>query len=69
MTTTKTPGYNTRLGIYFTTTASGKRRAYRFSPSQFRAFPIGVAAAEAFIAQDQADLLDGNPIHLLRAGR
>ncbi len=69
MNTDKTPGYNTRLGIYFTTTATGKRRAFRFSPSQFRAFPIGVAVAELLIAQGQADELEGNPIHMLRTGR
>lgn len=63
---TKTPGYNSRLEIYFTTDKNGKRRAFRFSPRQFRAFPIGVAEAELFIAQGQADQIDGNPLKALR---
>lgn len=63
----RTPGYNTRLAIYFTSTKTGKRRAFRYCYQQMRAFPIGVAKAELFIAQDQADQIEGNPIHLLRA--
>jgi hypothetical protein len=61
--TTTTPGYNTRLAIYFTNDKNGKRRAYRFSHRQFRAFPMPLADAELFIAQDQADEIDGNPLH------
>jgi hypothetical protein len=61
-TTTKTPGYNVRLGIYFTADKNGKKRAYRWGAGQFRAFPIGVDKAEAFIAQGFADLLPCNPI-------
>jgi len=62
MTTTKTPGYSVRLAIYFGTDKNGKRRAYRFSHMQFRAFPMSLADAELFIAQGQADLLDCNPL-------
>ncbi len=61
-TTTKPPGYNCRLGIYFTTDKNGKKRAYRWGAGSFRAFPISVPVAENFIAQGQADLMPCNPI-------
>lgn len=60
-TTTKTPGYSTRLEIWFKMDKRGKRRAYYFSSMQFRAFPLPLADAELFIATGQADLIDGNP--------
>ena len=66
-TAANTPGYSTRLGIYFATNKNGQRCAYRFSPTQFRAFRMNLAQAEEFIAQDQAELLDGNPVHMLAA--
>lgn len=63
--TTTTPGYNSRLAIYFMNDRNGKRRAFRFSHRQFRAFPMGVAEAELLIAQGEADQIDGNPIRAL----
>lgn len=60
--TTKTPGYNCRLAIYFKVDKNGKKRAYRFSHRQFRAFPMPLADAELFIAQGQADQIDSNPL-------
>jgi hypothetical protein len=62
MTQTKTPGYNTRLAIYFQTDRNGKRRAYRWSGMQLRSFPVSAANAELWIAQDLADEIDGNPL-------
>lgn len=53
-TATKTPGYNHRLQIRFTTDCNGRRRAH-FYGTAHRWMPIGVDAAEGFIAQDQAD--------------
>jgi hypothetical protein len=61
-TKTKTPGYNTRLNIYFKTNVKGQRAAYRFDWTQFRAFRMPIAEAEMWIATEQADLLDGNPM-------
>ena len=61
-TMTKTPGYNSRLAIYFKTNAKGQRAAYYFSYSQFRAFRMKLSEAEMFIAMDQADEIAGNPM-------
>lgn len=59
--TEATPGYNTRLSIYFTTTRKGQRVAFRYSWLQMRAFRMPLAEAELLIATDQADQIDGNP--------
>lgn len=66
MTTTKnteapTPGYNRRLEIFFTTSKSGKRLAYRWSCFQLRAFRIPLADAEIMQATGTADMLPGHP--------
>ncbi len=50
-----TPGYNTRLGIFFKTTAKGQKKAYRWSMRDQRSFPMPVKEAELFIAQGLAD--------------
>lgn len=60
--TTNTPGFNCRLSIYFTTAHSGRRMAFRYSWRQMRAFRMPVADAELFIAQGQADRMDGHPM-------
>jgi hypothetical protein len=61
MTTTKTPGYNCRLEIFFSTDKRGRKMAHRWSGSQMRAFRMSVADAELFVATDAADLLPGHP--------
>lgn len=61
-TTTKTPGFNCRLGIFFDHDKNGRKVAYRWGGRQMRAFRMPLADAELFIATDQADLLDGHPL-------
>lgn len=61
---TPTPGYNSRLAIYFTTTAAGQRQAYRFSYPQMRAFRMKLAEAEMLVAQDLATEIAGNPMRV-----
>ncbi len=60
-TTNKTPGYNCRLAIFFGS-VNGKKVAYYWSGMQLRAFRMKLAQAENFIAQGQADLIDGHPL-------
>lgn len=60
--TTKTPGYASRLAIWFQTTKTGRRRAYYFSTLAGRVMPVPMADAETFIALGQADRIDGNPL-------
>lgn len=57
MTQTKTPGYNSRLQIFFQ-----NGRAYYWSPTQMRAFPLARAKAELFIATDAATLISRHPM-------
>ena len=59
---TATPGYNCRLQIFFTTSTSGKRLAYRWSGLQFRAFRISLDEAEIMQATGTADVLSGHPL-------
>ncbi len=61
MTSTNTPGFNRRLQVFFSHDKHGRKTAFRWSPLQMRALRMKVADAEAFVAQDQADLLDGHP--------
>lgn len=60
-TQTKTPGYSYRLGIWFQTTKTGKQTAYYWNYGAGRAVRISLAAAELFIATEQADLA-GHPL-------
>ena len=62
-TTKATPGYNTRISVYFTTSRKGQRAAWHFSWPQMRAFRMPLAEAELLVAQDLADVLDSNPMH------
>lgn len=62
----KTPGYNTRLEVFFQTTARGKRRAYYWDARQFRAFPMPLDKAELFVATGQVDVLPGHPFPKVR---
>lgn len=61
MTKTTTPGYRELLDIYFTS-KNGKRRAWRMSYSQFRAFPVKLADAELWVATGLATEIPGNPL-------
>ena len=60
--TAKTPGYAHRLSIWFKTTKRGQRTAWYFSTLAGRAIRVGLADAELFIAQGQADRIDGHPL-------
>lgn len=60
--TAKTPGYNSRLAIWFDHDKNGRKIAYHWSFRAFRAFRISVADAEMWIAQDLADRIDGHPL-------
>lgn len=60
---TPTPGYNTRLTIFFSWDKNGRKRAYRWNRSQIRAFPVKLAEAEAWVAQQQVDVLPHHPFH------
>ena len=62
METTKTPGYNTRLAIFFAADKNGRKVAYRWSPVQMRAFRMNLADAEMFVATESATLLAGHPM-------
>lgn len=71
MTTTQntagqTPGYNCRIAIFFTTSASGKRLAYRWSGIQLRAFRIPLDEAEIMRATGTADVIPGHPMRPAR---
>jgi len=56
-TTTKTPGYNCRITIFFSTDKNGRRRArYVAQGRPFRSFPLSVDTAEILIASGGADL-------------
>jgi hypothetical protein len=56
-TTTKTPGYNCRITIFFSTDKNGRRRArYVAQGRPFRSFPLSVDTAEILIATGGADL-------------
>lgn len=55
-TTAITPGYNCRIGIYFTYDKNGNKRARYYGASHvFRSFPLPLVDAEMFIAQGLAD--------------
>ena len=57
-----TPGYNSRIGIFFDLNKNGQRIAYRWSPLQFRAFRMSLDEADSLIAQEQADHLSCHPL-------
>lgn len=57
-----TPGYNTHLYIFFQNDKNGRKIAYRWSHWQMRAFRMGLAEAELFVAQGQATQLSGHPL-------
>lgn len=50
-----------RIEVFFQEDKHGRTRAYRFSRTQFRSFPISVREAEAAILEGRADLLTANP--------
>lgn len=47
--------------IWFTTTKTGKRRAFYYSTRAFRSFPLPLAEAEMLIATGAATEIPGNP--------
>lgn len=57
-TITKTPGYNCRITIFFSTDKNGRRRARYIGQyvGSRRSFPIPVDTAEILIATGGADL-------------
>lgn len=59
--TTRTPGFNHRIDIWFSTTKRGQTIAHYWSYGAFRAIRLALVDAELFIAQDQANLLPGHP--------
>jgi len=59
----KTPGYNTRLDIWFQTTRTGRRTAWYFSFAAMRAVRVSVTDAELWISNDLADQSCGHPLH------
>jgi hypothetical protein len=61
-TATKTPGYNTRLGVWFATTRTGRRTAWYFSFGAMRAIRVSITDAEIWIAGDLADQACGHPL-------
>lgn len=61
-TTPATPGYSGHLEIFFATNKNGRKVAYRWSPRQFRSFPMPVLDAEIFVALGQATEIPGNPM-------
>lgn len=67
MTTNKTPGYNSRLEIFFSTDKRGRKLAHRWSTRQMRAFRMPLADAELFVATGAADEIPGNPLKMLAA--
>ena len=61
MSAVKTPGYTTRLEIWFQANKRGQKVAYRFSHGACRAIRMNLTEAELLIATGQADLLPGHP--------
>lgn len=59
-TTSKTPGFNCRLAIFFDHDKNGRKIAYRWSHG--RAIRMSLADAELFIATEQADQISGHPL-------
>lgn len=53
--TTKTPGFNVRLRIRFSTDKRGRRIAHRWSPGGLRWLPVPLLDAELWVASDLAD--------------
>lgn len=54
--TTNTPGFNCRVAIFFTVDKNGRKSARYYGKSHvFRSFPMPLADAEMFLANDLAD--------------
>lgn len=51
----KTPGFNTRISIAFTTDKNGKPLAYRWSSLQMRWFRMPYDKAKVLVATNSAD--------------
>jgi hypothetical protein len=59
--TANTPGYNSRISIWFATDRRGRPVAYMWSALAGRAIRIGYADAEIMRAADTADVLCCHP--------
>lgn len=57
-----TPGYSTRLSIWFVTTDSGRRTAWYYSWAAQRAIRVSLTDAELWLAGDLADRSCGHPL-------
>lgn len=68
-TAARTPGYNRRLEIFFTTRRNGRKAAYYWSAWQFRAFPLPLADAEIMAATETADVLCCHPLRPHTCGK
>ena len=54
--TQNTPGFNCRIEIFFTHDKNGNKRARYYGKSHaFRSFPLPLADAEMFLANELAD--------------
>lgn len=59
---TATPGYATRIDIWFTTDRRGRKTAYRWSFGAGRAIRVPLADAELWAASDLANVLASHPL-------
>ncbi len=57
-----TPGFNVHLSVFFQLDRRLRRVAYRWSPTQMRAFRMSLADAESFVAQGFATDIGGHPL-------
>lgn len=60
-----TPGYNTRLDIYFSVDRRGRKMAHYWSWRAMRAIRMPLLDAELFVATDQATEIPGHPLKQL----
>lgn len=56
-----TPGYNTRLAVFFDHDRNGRKLAFYWSRLGMRAIRMPLADAELFVATGQADDIGGHP--------
>ena len=59
---TPTPGYNCRLTIFFATQRGGRKVAYYWAASAFRAIRLPLADAEIMRATGTADVICCHPM-------
>jgi len=59
---TATPGFATRIDIWFTTDRRGRKVAYRWCWGAGRAVRVSLVDAELWAATDAANVLTGHPL-------